>query len=48
MQGYLNFKGYKEFAAENRPDGWNAWVTFVISPAAPAAAVRTPPKLVYK
>jgi len=35
MQGYLNFKGYKEFAAENRPDGWNAWVTFVISPAAP-------------
>ena len=26
MQGYLNFKGYKEFAAENRPDGWNAWV----------------------
>ena len=45
MQGYLNFKGYKEFAAENRPDGWNAWVTFVISPAAPAAAVRTPSKL---
>jgi hypothetical protein len=35
MQGYLNFKGYKEFAAENRPDGWNAWVTFAISPAAP-------------
>jgi hypothetical protein len=22
MQGYLNFKGYKEFAAENRADGW--------------------------
>ena len=21
MQGYLNFKGYKEFAAENRPEG---------------------------
>jgi hypothetical protein len=35
MQGYLNFKGYKEFAAENRPDGWNAWATLVISPAAP-------------
>jgi hypothetical protein len=34
-QGYLNFKAYKEFAAENRPEGWNAWVTFVISPAAP-------------
>ena len=35
MQGFPNIKGYKEFAAENRPDGWNAWVTFVISPAAP-------------
>ena len=39
MQGYLNFKGYKEFAAENRPDGWNTWVTFVISPAAPSPSV---------
>lgn len=39
MQGYLNFKGYKEFAAENRPEGWNAWVTFSISQAAAA----TPP-----
>jgi hypothetical protein len=48
MQGYLNFKAYKEFAAENRPDGWNAWVTFVISPVAAPAAVRTPSKLVYK
>jgi len=28
MQGYFNLKGYWEFAAENRPDGWNAWVTF--------------------
>jgi hypothetical protein len=33
LQGYINLKGYKEFAAENRPDGWNTWVTFVISPA---------------
>ena len=32
VQGYLNIKGYKEFAAQNRPDGWNAGVTFVISP----------------
>ena len=22
-----------EFAGQNRADGWNAWVTFVISPA---------------
>ncbi|WP_309142414.1 transporter [Bradyrhizobium sp. sGM-13] len=35
MQGYLNFKGYKEFAAENRPEGWNAWIVFSVSPAAP-------------
>ncbi len=35
MQGYLNFKGYKEFDAESRPEGWNAWVTFAISPPAP-------------
>jgi hypothetical protein len=34
MQGYLNIKGYKEFAAENRPEGWNTWITFAISPAA--------------
>jgi hypothetical protein len=42
MQGYLNFKAYKEFAAESRPEGWNAWVTFVISPAAPTPTA--PPK----
>ena len=23
MQGYVNLKGYYEFAAENRPEGWN-------------------------
>jgi hypothetical protein len=41
-QGYLNLKSYWEFASQNRPDGWNAWVTFVISPAeqAPSTAPR--------
>jgi len=34
MQGYLNFKGYEEFDSSDRPSGWNAWVTFVLSPAA--------------
>jgi hypothetical protein len=38
LQGYINLKGYKEFAAENRPSGWNTWVTFNISPAAPPPA----------
>jgi len=32
-QGYLNIKGYKEFENQNRPDGWNVWLTFVLSPA---------------
>ena len=36
-QGYINLKGYKEFAAEHRPEGWNVWVTLAISPAAPEA-----------
>jgi hypothetical protein len=35
-QGYLNLKGYKEFGAENRPEGWNMWLTFQISSAATA------------
>ena len=47
MQGYLNLKGYKEFAAENRPDGWNTWLTFAISPAAPPSSV-SPKRMVTK
>jgi hypothetical protein len=42
-QGYLNIKGYKEFGAQHRPEGWNTWLTFVVSPAAqpaPTAAMR--------
>jgi hypothetical protein len=38
-QGYLNLKGYREFAAENRPEGWNVWLTFAISNAAPTSTV---------
>jgi hypothetical protein len=38
MQGYLNLKAYKEFDAQNRPDGWNAWLTFAISPTVPGEA----------
>jgi hypothetical protein len=37
-QGYVNLKGYKEFAADHRPEGWNVWLTFAISPAAPEPA----------
>jgi hypothetical protein len=40
-QGYLNLKGYKEFAAEHRPEGWNVWLTLAFSPAAPREAAAT-------
>jgi hypothetical protein len=43
MQGYLNLKAYGEFAAENRPAGWNTWITFAISPPAPGAPPTTKP-----
>ena len=43
MQGYLNFKGYGEFAHENRPDGWNLWLTFALSPAPPPSTSSPPP-----
>ena len=43
MQGYLNFKAYGEFAAADRPSGWNTWVTFSISPPAPGAPPTTTP-----
>ena len=37
-QGYLNLKAYGEFENEHRAAGWNAWLTFNLSPAA-----ATPP-----
>jgi len=40
LQGYVNVKGYKEFWAENRASGWNAWLTFAISPAAATASAQ--------
>jgi len=42
LQGYLNLKYYSEFAAENRPHGWNTWITFTISPPAPTPSA--PPR----
>ncbi|WP_029081643.1 transporter [Bradyrhizobium sp. th.b2] len=41
-QGYLNLKGYKDLATENRPSGWSTWVTFAISPAPPETAPAKP------
>lgn len=49
LQGYFNVKGYKEFAAENRPEGWNLWLTFALSPAAsaPPPSATTAPRRMY-
>ena len=41
LQGYLNFKGYKEFDGKDRAHGWNTWLTFVIS-AAPSHPTLPP------
>jgi hypothetical protein len=43
MQGYVNLKGYGEFDNENRPDGWNVWLTFVLSPAPPSSTSSASP-----
>lgn len=32
--GYVNLKGYYEFGAKNRAEGWNVWLTLAFSPAA--------------
>jgi hypothetical protein len=38
LQGFAGAKAYFEFAHENRPDGWNLWVTLAFSPQAPTSA----------
>jgi hypothetical protein len=47
-QAFLGLKGYREFAAENRPSGWNTWLTFSISEAAPTSTVTPTKHLVTK
>lgn len=47
MQGYANLKGYKEFGAEHRPEGWNVWLSFSVSPA-PRERAAPPSALVRK
>jgi hypothetical protein len=41
MQGFLGVKAYGEFDAANRASGWNTWLTFAISPAAPTEVKPT-------
>jgi hypothetical protein len=45
LQGYVNLKAYWEFAAQDRPSGWNTWLTLSFSPSAAASA---PPAMVTK
>jgi hypothetical protein len=41
MQGFLGVKAYGEFDATNRASGWNTWLTFAISQAAPTTVTPT-------
>jgi hypothetical protein len=41
-QGYFNAKAYAEFGSDHRPEGWNVWLTFALSPAAAPPPVRGP------
>jgi len=47
-QAYMNFKGYGEFDSKNRPDGFNVWFTFAISPAAAPPPVTPTSTMVRK
>ena len=40
-QAFLGAKSYFEFDASRRPEGWNTWLTFVVSPAAQPAPVNS-------
>ncbi len=41
---FLGLKGYGEFDAANRPSGWNTWLTFSISEAAPTSTTTAKPR----
>ena len=37
----LNLRGYREFDAQNRPEGWNLWLTLSLSKFRPRASGRS-------
>jgi hypothetical protein len=48
LEGNVNVKAYKEFAAANRPEGWNVWLTYALSPAEPTSSRSTAaPRRIY-
>jgi hypothetical protein len=48
MQGSLILKAYKEFDAQNRPDGWNTRLVFSVSPLTPTPAATAARPMVTK
>jgi hypothetical protein len=44
----VNLKAYKEFAAANRPEGWNLWLAYTLAPAEPARSTAPPPRTYTK
>ena len=47
-QAFLGLKAYGEFDAANRASGWNTWLTFSVSEAAPASTVTPTKHMVRK
>jgi hypothetical protein len=41
-QASLSARGYYEFAGQNRPQGWTAWLTFVVSLGVPGQKAAVP------
>ena len=44
LDANVNVKAYWEFAAANRPEGWNLWLSYTLSPAEPKQAQSTAPR----
>ncbi|MGZ3290817.1 MAG: SphA family protein, partial [Xanthobacteraceae bacterium] len=50
LDGNVSVRAYREFAAANRPEGWNLWLSYALSPAdpAPARTTATPRRMYAK
>jgi hypothetical protein len=48
IAGLLALKGYYEFDARDRPEGWNVWLTLNLSPAAQEQKAVSSPRPVWK
>ena len=41
VENHSGLKSYYEFDARDRPEGWNTWLPFAISPAAQAGSMSS-------